>query len=198
MWQHSVGWTLVDEWSNGMTLTTCKRQQTTSFLSIISWAHGPSVIHMRQKCQIDHSYNKKIMLANKADGWMPLVWAYLAKEVHVGQQNRWVDAPSVTCLHTKMLGQCPWFKHVTKTFCASGLFWLVSKSIILSSQLDLSLGHFGAWDQALDKLPTHLFVGGSSPDIVQKFNLSKAHSNDWDWVFDGLPTYLFSENQVQT
>ena len=75
---------LFDEWSNWMTLTTCKRQQTTSFILIISWAHAFSVIHLRQKCQIDHACNKKIMLADKEDGWMPLVWAYLAKEDHFG------------------------------------------------------------------------------------------------------------------
>ena len=71
-----------------MTLTTYKRQQKTSFLSIIFWVYAPSVINMRQKCQIDHACDKKIMLADKVDGWMPLVWAYLAKEDLVGQHNR--------------------------------------------------------------------------------------------------------------
>ena len=66
-------WSPVDGWSNGVTLTTCKRQQTTYFHSIISWAHSPSVIHMRQKCQIGHACDKKIMLADKVDRWMPLV-----------------------------------------------------------------------------------------------------------------------------
>ena len=40
-------------------------------------------------------------------GRMPLVWAYLAKKDHVDKQNRWIDAPSVACLHAKMLSQCP-------------------------------------------------------------------------------------------
>ncbi len=88
IWQHFLEWTLVDKWSNGMTLTACKRQQITSFLLIISWAHAPRVIHMRQKCQIGHVCDKKIMLVDKTDRWMPLVWAYLAEEDHVGQQNR--------------------------------------------------------------------------------------------------------------
>jgi hypothetical protein len=62
---------------------------------------------MRQKCQIGHAYDKKIMLVDKTDGWMPLVWAYLAKEDHVGQHNKWVDAHSVTCLHTKNVRSMP-------------------------------------------------------------------------------------------
>jgi hypothetical protein len=30
MWQIFLEWTLVDGWSNGVTLITCKRQQTNS------------------------------------------------------------------------------------------------------------------------------------------------------------------------
>jgi hypothetical protein len=30
MWQHFLEWTLVDRWSNGVTLITYKRQQTNS------------------------------------------------------------------------------------------------------------------------------------------------------------------------
>ncbi len=73
MCQHFLEWSLIDGWSNGMTLTTCKRQQTISFLSIISWAHAPIFIHMRQKCQINRTCDKKIIFADEANWWMPLV-----------------------------------------------------------------------------------------------------------------------------
>uniref|UniRef100_A0A2N9GU82 Uncharacterized protein n=1 Tax=Fagus sylvatica TaxID=28930 RepID=A0A2N9GU82_FAGSY len=38
-------------------------------------------------------------------------------------------------------------------------------------------------------------LGGSGPDVVQKFDLSKGHADDWDRVFDRLPTYPFWEDQ---
>ena len=46
MWQHFLEWTLVDGWSNGVTLIACKRQQTI--------------------------WQKKIMLTDKTDEPMPL------------------------------------------------------------------------------------------------------------------------------